>query len=188
MSVGIGRMSKGKLQLAIEKVANDPQLRADFLTTLKGPQEPNDWLDFLEEHGLDSAAVSYIREHWQTMWQTYSYSAELVEAIMRQSLIEAIDLAESLTQDRHNPIPIDCHWIWTDDRKRFEVFITFNERQVTRILLTPPPPTTRPRPLLGQDPNYFVVKSRDRIEEDLEKELPRDPKAPWVTVQFKAVE
>ena len=38
MSVGIGTISKGLLQQAIEKVANNPQLRPDFLQPSKAPK------------------------------------------------------------------------------------------------------------------------------------------------------
>jgi len=207
MSVGIGTISKGLLQQAIESVTNDnnAQRRPGFLNALKGPQTPTDWLDFLRNSGeLDRGAEHYVRNTWQKFWQRYP-----VEPIMRQSLIEAIELADNLTTDPKNPMPIECHWIWTDDPDKFEVFITHNARQVTRILLTPRPPTNPALPLIALAP-YFVVKPRIYLNTEQEQELPRDPEAPgaivrkedsviqaflkmprdpgapWVTVQLKA--
>src|SRR5262247_2990581 len=79
-----------------------------------------------------------------------------ISSEMLANWIEAIELADNLTTDPKHPIPIDCHWIWTDDPDKFEVFITHNARQVTRILLTPRPPTNPALPLIALAP-YFVV-------------------------------
>jgi hypothetical protein len=178
MSVGIGTISKGLLQQAIEKVANDPQRRPDFLNALQGPQMPTDWLAFLtDSRELDSAAESYVRNTWQKFWVQYP-----VEVIMRQSLIEAIQLA---TRDPVNGqerfLPIDCYWIWTNDSTKFEVLLTYNERQVTRILLTPPPPTNPNRSILTGLTPFWIVKANP-----VEQAVRTDPEGQWITVQIKA--
>lgn len=210
MSVGIGTISKGLLQQAIERAANNAQQRPAFLAILKGSSGTlaTDWLDFLTvSGGLDRAAARYVRDIWFQFWP----SAYQAETIMRQSLIEAIELANSLTTNEQNPMPIDCHWIWTEDQTKFQVLITYNARQVTRILLTPPPPTDRTIPLIGLAP-YFVVKPGSHIDSAQEQALPRAPRPPgdtvpaeeqvmqaflrmprdptgaWVTVQLKAPE
>lgn len=183
MSVGIGRISKGLFQQAIERVANNEQLRPDFLATLKGTPaiSGTDWIDFLRDSGgLDRAAERYVRDQWLQFWPSYP-----VEALLRQSLIEAIELANTHNPDPKNLLPIECHWIWTNYNNKFEVLVTYNTRQVTRILLTPPPPTNSALPLRALAP-YFIIKPRGDVDPEQEQELPRDPEAPWATVQLKA--
>ncbi len=109
MSVGIGTISKGLVQQAIEKVANDPKQQMAFLKILKTSDE--DWIVALrrKEAGglggnLDQGAESYFRERWLKFWPDHP-----VEAIVRQSLVETLELAGSRS------VPIDCYWIWTND-------------------------------------------------------------------------
>lgn len=180
MSVGIATISKGLLQRAIENVVNNTAARPAFLATLQGnPPTPGmDWLDYLvAAEELDRAAARYVRDIWFPAWPS-DYQAE---AIMRQSLIEAIELANSLATPAQPFMPIDCHWIWTEDQTKFQVLLTYNTRQVTRILLTPPLPTKRDIPLLGLA-RYFAVKPRQHVSEDKEQLLPRDPRPPGATV------
>jgi hypothetical protein len=197
MSVGFGRISKGLFQQSIEQVANDEGLRRTFLDTLQGtpPAEGGDWIDFLRNHGgLDRAAESYVRNEWMRFWQPEypDYSPDIVQEILRQSLIKAIELANSLPTDDKMPMPIDCHWIWTDNNNKFEALITSSRRQVTRILLTPPPPTDLVLPLRFLAP-YFIVKLGP-IDPAQEQEQPgpsgarvylEDPRV--VTAQLKSV-
>jgi len=71
MSVGIGTISKGLLQQAIERVANDVQRRPTFLAVLRGNAGApgTDWLDFLTVSGeLDRAAARSVRDHWFQFW------------------------------------------------------------------------------------------------------------------------
>jgi hypothetical protein len=172
MSVGIGRISKGLFQEAIEKVANnknDNKKRSDLLRALKA-KNPTAWFNCLEDSGaLESASADYVRNRWCKFWEP-AYKAEDVEAIIRQSLLEALELAERLRKDLKRFTPIDCHWIWTNDTQTLEVLITYNEWQVTRILLTPPPPTNPRLSLSGLAP-YFIVKLRSRIDEKQEQVL-----------------
>jgi hypothetical protein len=202
MSVGIGRISKGLFQRSIENVVNNgEELRRAFLAALQkdSATSSEDWIDFLREYGgLDRAAESYIRNAWLRFWESepLSYSPDMVKEILRQSLIQAIALADQHKSDPKNPLPIDCHWIWTDHNDKLEVLITYNRQQVTRILLTPPPPTEPPLPLRFRS-DYFIVK-RGPIEPALELPLgleqpgtseprayARDPQV--VTVQLKSV-
>jgi hypothetical protein len=184
---GIGTISKGDLQKAIEKVANNPQLRSDFLAALKGtPTTPGtDWLEFLRNTDeLDIQVERYVRDTWQkTFWSQYP-----VEPIMRQSLIEAIELADSLTADKQNPMPIDCYWIYTNDPDKFEALITYNARQVTRIILTPPPPPPNHPPLLTGKAPFWIVKPANSAALVQEEEVRRDPEGQWITMQLKAPE
>jgi hypothetical protein len=181
MSVGIGTISKGRVQQAMEGVANDPKLRPGFLNALQGPQTPTDWIDFLRDSGgLSPGDENYFRNNWLYFWsQTYP-----VEAIVRQSLIVAIDLA---TRDPDNGderfLPIDCYWLWTNDTSKFEALITYNVRQVTRIILTPPPPTKPNMSLLtGMAPFWIVRASPVEVEQEIDK----DPEGEWITVRIKA--
>ena len=134
MSSGIVSISKGKVQQAIEKAANNAELRYQFLQKLKqdrSTETPDtDWIAFLRNpsHGnLQPATESYFRESWLG---SYSWRRFNVEAIVRQSLIKAIELA-------NNPVrPIENYWIWTYDPERFEVALHATPRQVTRIIVT----------------------------------------------------
>jgi len=207
MSVGIGRISKGLFQKAIEEVANNKNAkkkRYDLLTALKDTGNPTAWFECLEDSGaLESATADYVRNRWCKFWP--AYPSDTVEAILRQSLIEALELADRLYDEQKSFIPIDCHWIWTNDGETLEVLLTYNERQVTRILLTPPPPTNPRLSLPGFAP-YFTVKPRQPQpvnpvqEQELPsnpeptqrdiinryRALPRDANTKWVTVQIKA--
>lgn len=198
MSVGIGRISKGLFQRSIEKVANNINLRSDFLDTLEGNPltAGEDWIDFLGKHGgLDKVSENYIRNEWLQFWQEYDlrYKPEIIEEMLRQSLIKAIRLAMEHKPDAKELLPIDCQWIWTDGNKKFEVLVTYNEQQVTRILLTPRPPTAPILPLRFRAP-YFTVKLSDDINETEEPEQP-GPSGPSVytgdpqvvTAQLKSV-
>jgi hypothetical protein len=175
MSVGIGRISKGLFQKAIEEVANNESNRPGLMAALKDPENPTAWFNFLEDSGaLESATADYVRNRWCKFWP--AYSAETVEAILRQSLIEALDLANDLYEKHKSFMPIDCHWIWTNDAETLEVLLTYNERQVTRMLLTPPPPTNPRLSLPGLAP-YFIVKPRQSqpVSVGQEQELPMNP-------------
>lgn len=174
MSVGIGTISKGLVQQAIEKVANDPEQRMAFLKILK--TQGGDWIAALRSKSagglggdLAQGAESYFREQWLKFWPDHA-----VEAIVRQSLVETLELAGSLS------LPIDCYWIWTNDPKKFEALIAHNARQVTRIILTPKPPTNPPASLTGLAPFLIVMGSPP------EAVIQRyDPQGQWITVKPK---
>jgi hypothetical protein len=176
MSVGIARISKGLFQRSIEQVVNsDVRLRYQFLLALQNRPGTvgEDWIDFLTQHGgLDRASASYIRGEWLRFWEPLGYAPEVVQEILRQSLIRAITLADQHQSNSTQPLPIACHWIWTDNNNdRVEVFVTYNEQQVTRILLTPPPPTELTLPLRFLSP-YFIVKRDQDIMRDREQKIP----------------
>lgn len=189
MSSGIGTISKGLVQRAIERVINNEQLRPVFLDTLKEVPEASeaDWVDFLREFGgLDTASERYFRRHW--LGQSWSDDYP-VETIVRQSLIEAIELADRLTTDAAHPMPIDCYWLYTEDTSKFEALITANERQVTRIILTPPPPTAAIDPSrLTEFAPLYIVKPGTSERQPEEHTLRQDPEGQWVTVQLKTPE
>lgn len=198
MSVGIGRISKGLFQRSIEKVVNnDVGLRRDFLDALQNSPaiSGEDWIDFLREHGgLDRASADYVRNEWLRFWESHqplSYAPDVVKEMLRQSLIRAITLADQHKSNANNPLPIECHWIWTDNNDRVEVLVTYNEQQVTRILLTPPPPTDLTSPLRFLAP-YFIVKPYRDIIPEQEQEIgalsgySASP-SEVVTVQLKSV-
>jgi hypothetical protein len=195
MSVGIGRISKGLFQRSIEKVVNnDVGLRYQFLDALQNPPATSgkDWIDFLMDHGgLDGASADYVRNEWLRFWEPLGYARDVVKEMLRQSLIRAITLADQHTSKPTTPLPIACHWIWTDNNDRVEVLVTYDEQQVTRILLTPPPPTELTSPLRFLAP-YFIVKRQRDIIGYQEQEIPGSPgysasPSEVVTVQLKSV-
>ena len=181
MSVGIGTISKGLIQRAIEKVANNKELRDDFLQALKVNNPMSDWIKFLRDKAeIEGTVEEYFRTKWLHFWS----DSFPVEAIVRQSLIEAIELAKNRSEREGHFVDLDCYWIWTNDQSRFEVLITVNARQVTRIVLTPPPPTTpnSPREPLNHETDFYIVKHGNLVEQEVRK----DEQGQWRTVRLRA--
>jgi len=181
MSVGIGTISKGLVQLAIEKVSNDKDQREEFLQVLTANNPTSDWIKYLgDKGGLPGNAEEYFRTEWLHFWS----DSFPVEAIVRQSLIQAIELAERRSETEGHFVALDCYWLWTNDQSRFEVLITVNARQVTRIVLTPPPPTApnNPREPLNSQTEFYIVKPASPVEE----EVNRDEHGQWRIVRLRA--
>ena len=141
MSVGNAAISKGLVQEAIESVLNDNnrQHRLEFLEALE--KTDGNWVQFLVTHGdLDNQAMHYFESKWlSTHWE-----GQPVKEIARQSLIAAIKMAERHpdTNEEHH-LPIECWWMFAHDQEKFEVLLHLNEQRVSRIVRTPPPPTSR---------------------------------------------
>lgn len=197
MSVGIVRISKGLVQQAIEKVVNDHflneratqeggGLRAQFLAKLQ--QDPSqdrngDWITFLREKAsLERSAEEYFRNRWlREFWSEYQ-----TEAIVRQSLIKAIELANDPL------VPIENHWIWTEGPSKFEVLLHVSPRQVTRIILTSPPDEKAPEGHIPTQPtSFWMIKGPDsyqKLPETSTFEKQMDEGAGWVVLQLLAPE
>jgi hypothetical protein len=169
-------------------------MRYNFLLALQNSPATSqeDWIDFLIDHGgLDRASASYVRDEWLRFWEPLGYAPDVVKEMLRQSLIRAITLADQHKSNANKPLPIACHWIWTDNSHRVEVLVTYDEQQVTRILLTPPPPTEIVSPLRFLAPYFIVKRDRDIIQDQEQKihDLSGYPASPSevVTVQLKSV-
>ena len=154
MSVGNAAISKGLVQEAIESVLNDNdrQYRGAFLEVLEAN---GNWVDFLVTHGdLDNGAMHY----FESEWLSKHWRGQPVRDIARRSLIEAIKMAERhpVTGAAHQ-LPIECWWMYTHDQEMFEVLIHLNEKRVSRIVRTSPPPASREEP-----PDLFYTVRADK--------------------------
>jgi hypothetical protein len=165
----------------IDEVANGP-LRQAFLNVLRTPGDYGEnWVQFLVTHGLEQARADYVLEYWFNQpqppdneqygyWQAY----QPIEPIIRQGLIEAIDLA------RH--LPIDSYWF--NGAETVEVYLTRSPQQVTRITATPPSPAPiRPLTQLPHLADILVVKHPLR---EVEVRRDADPRSWWVTTRLRS--
>jgi hypothetical protein len=112
-----------------------------------------DFLEILKRHaGVTAKEADYLHEYWfDPNWadpnsECWWREKQPIEPIIRQGLITAIDVA---TQDpdtgakRAQALPIDSYWIYSG-YNQFEVIVTWTDHQVTRMILTPPPPEDAP--------------------------------------------
>ncbi len=187
-----GNISKGPGHIAIDNQLNYQEdghfvRRPRIREALANPD--NDYVDLLRTlFHVPEEIVQYVAYYWYnpdiTGPQVWWKDKQPVVPIIRQSLIEAIDLADNL--------PIDSYWmpighrnvdrtyvplgIYRPDEYPFEVIMAKSDTQLTRLILTPPIP--RPRDAeerFTEPPDIWVVKaSRDvlplgevRIEGDV---------------------
>ncbi len=165
-----GDISKGTIQDKLDKLCNDPSKRDALLDDLR--KSPEGYVDILVKHmlrtsyELESYEVSYLR----TMWFNkvgYWKNHQPIEPIYRQGMIKAIEVATQDEQgkNRAQALPIDSYWIC--DGNRVQVFVICNDRQVTRINLTPPPDPDRakvdPSKLTDMAPMWVVKPSRPYV-------------------------
>lgn len=170
-----GYTSKGPGHVAIDYQLNyqedglyvrRPAIRAALANTA------NDYVDLLRSvFNVPDNVVRYVEYHWYhtdiTAPQVWWKDKQPVEPIFRQSLIEAIDLAEDL--------PIDTYWmpmgyrnvnrhyvpwgIYRPDEYPFEVIMMKSEHQLTRIIVTPPVPAADDPERYSEPSNIWVVKA-----------------------------
>lgn len=176
-------ISKGMVSRKVDEICNGP-LRSALLAVLNNPGKGGaDWIQFLVDHGLNPRRGDYLRNVWFNqsgagLWQAH----QPIEPIVRQGLIEAIELAsrDPDTQQERN-LPIDSYWMCLGDQ--VEVVVTYSAHQVTRIILTPPIPESPPDPSLLLDMEPILIVKRTQ---PAEVEHHRDPAGQWVTVRLKA--
>ena len=161
--------------------------------------QANDYIDLLRSvFHVPEYIIQYLSTHWYNrdlnapaLWWK---DKQPIEPIVRQSVIEAIDVAGDL--------PIDSYWmpigsrnvdwrhvplgIYRTDEYPFEIIMTKSDRQLTRVMLSPPAPVPyRVEERYTEPANIWVVKStrevqpygETRIEDGIAvtrlKELPR---------------
>ncbi len=137
-------ISKGGVHVSLDAQLNhrDEQGRFDrraiMLAALKDPSQ--NYIRILKELGqVPENYANYIAKYWyDPNWASadspcWWKAIQPIEPIIRQSLIDAIELA-----NESNAI-IDSYWmpIVTEE---CQVLITRSEAQVTRLVLTPPTP------------------------------------------------
>ncbi len=176
-----GNISKGPGHVAIDQQLNYQEdgrfvRRPDIREALANPD--HDYVDLLRTlFQVPEGVVQYVSYYWYnpdiTAPQVWWKDKQPITPIIRQSLIEAIDLAEGLF--------IDSYWmpigyrnvdrvyvplgIYRPDEYPFEVILTISEQQLTWLILTSPTP--RPRDVeerFTEPSDIWVVKaSRDPL-------------------------
>lgn len=199
-----GHIAKVPISKRIDDLSRDPVKRDAFLEDLKDWKQ--DYFDVLVKHGVlkrnDSRQSAkkddeyqHYRKHWfnydhKGWWRDHPHVAHF-ERIHRQGMIEAFQEA----QNRN--LPIDTYWICFGPAKPvqcehverpiigpFEICVTWNENQITRIILTPGMPMDPdPDSLTAEEP-FVVVKYGERGKG--EDEVERNTKGQWVPLSNPA--
>jgi hypothetical protein len=139
-------ISRGVVNMALDELLNHQDSKKDFdkrydlLRALQalpsGTDHRDDFLNILKTHAnIKVQEADYLRDYWYNpdrpgFWPTPKYTFHPVEPIVRMGLIKAILVAEALKW------PIVSYWMPVGST--FESLVIPGERQVTRIILTPP--------------------------------------------------
>ncbi len=126
---------------------------------------------------VPESVITYVEKHWYpediTAPQVWWKDKQPIEPLFRQSLIEAIDLAGDL--------PIDSYWMpigsrnvdWRNvpldtyrpDEYPFEIIMAKSEKQLTRMIVTPPCPVAQNvREKYTALSNIWVVKAKRDVQ------------------------
>lgn len=139
-------ISRGAVNMALDELLNHQNgknefdKRYDILRDLQalpaGVDHRDDFLNILKTYAnIKVQEADYLRDYWYNpdrpgFWPTPKYTFHPVEPIMRMGLIQAILVAEKLKW------PIVSYWMPVGST--FESLVIPGEKQVTRIILTPP--------------------------------------------------
>ncbi len=128
-----GSVAQGPILLKVDAAANDPAKREAFLTDLK--TWTSDYVEVLKKHvSLTTGEVDYLQKSWfnpNGLWP----DLQPIESPHRQGLITAIEVA---TEDEAQ-LPIASYWVCVSTH--FEIILTRTQQQVTRLIITPFPPS-----------------------------------------------
>jgi hypothetical protein len=156
-----GHISKGAVHRKIDALVNRWEFyfyrRAAFLDALKHEAATVEiYLDILQRPspdwpGVTQAEADYLRRTWFGTWWP---GLQPVYPRVRHGLIKAIEEAGNFRL-------LDSYWCSAGADTVFEVFVLRSFFQVTRIILTPPPPTDAPVPPMRTNASpAWVVKPR----------------------------
>ena len=168
-------MTKGPVHTAIEVCVNDFDKRDLFLEALKSlpkaEERTADFVRFLKEIAqVTERAADYLEHEWFEWWP----QKKLREPIIRQGIIQAIEMAEMGS----SRLPIAFYWIGVGDREKykadpniypFETIVARSDWQVTCLLVTPPSPDlTDPRYLarLTSQADIWIIKAPTSNQEE----------------------
>jgi hypothetical protein len=171
--ISLSTISKGIVHAKVDRLLNDKKnpKRNEFIEAVKNWSI--DYLELLTIAGVTPPEVEYLREYWfdpnwadpnsECWWREH----QPIEPIVRQGLITAIDIATQdpdADQPRPEPLDVDSYHIY-GERDHFESLVTWTDKQVTRIVLTPPhPKEARVAPRAG--PARIKVIKREIVEDD----------------------
>jgi hypothetical protein len=145
------RVGKGPILRDLDKRYNttDIDLQEARLNALKATTK--DVADYGHEDvtgdgNLTEGDKDHLKEHWFTPKKPGNkgwWAAKHVDRILKEGLIAALETAIYIDlktkQKRKEALPIETLWICSGDRDTgpFEIFISWNERQVTFIIHSP---------------------------------------------------
>jgi hypothetical protein len=144
---------KGKILRKLDQLSTSSEAGEAFLKALKDKEGKTyrDYTEVLLQHGLVNAAeAAHLRRHWfpdtatlaqkdallakegKVPWWWDAYQP--IEPLLRQGMIEAFEKAKTSRW----LVPVDAYWMAVGDRVL--VSVSWNERQITMVRVTPPVP------------------------------------------------
>ena len=171
-----GPISQGTVMRKINATANDAAKRGPFLADLK--DQHLTFVQVLLNHvGLKPPEANYLLTYWfnpniadpRIFWP----DKQPIEPIVRQGLIDAIELATDKSATELKYLPTDYYWICIGDQ--FAAYIVKSTAQVTHFILSPHPPP-------GSTSAATVDANIWAVEDDSDSETPGQP-APGMTVE-----
>jgi hypothetical protein len=148
--ISLSTISKGIVHEKVDRLLNSPKTNPTRQAFIDAIQDwSKDYLEVLEMMaGVTKREIEYLREYWfdpnwadlhsECWWREH----QPIEPIVRQGLITAIDVATRDPEtgaERPEPLAVDSYHIY-GERNHFESLVTWTDKQVTRIVLTPPHP------------------------------------------------
>jgi hypothetical protein len=143
MSGGIsGQISKGIVHQKVDHVLNHGN-RAAFRARLKTATTSAMYLTMLQDANvmgpdvLTREEADYLQRTWYNEDPTtgWWWPAQPIYPILRQGLLKTIVQA-----DAAGSLPIDSYWLPVTTGDLVAVLVAVGERQVTRLIITPPSP------------------------------------------------
>jgi hypothetical protein len=104
----------------------------------------------VNEDKVTHAARTHFEDHWLSSWWPHL----AVEDTLRLGMAEAIDCARAAN------LPMEFLWVCLAD-DIFEIYYSQGDRQVTVLILTPPPPPDFDTGPLKDKETLWVVKEQD---------------------------
>ena len=159
MPAGIALMQKGAFFRRLDDISRVPIRRDAFLAALK--DDTQDYVQVLVAHGIvvDDGHADHLRLHWfpadPTSQDTWWKEHQPIMPVMRQGYARAFEEAQVRN------LPIDGYWLSGGDR--VAVSITWDDRKITLIRLTPPCPGYDSRPTAHTEPFIAVQPAGENI-------------------------
>lgn len=139
-----GEMSKGEILQDLDKLLSDPPRRDALFDDLDDKTAGGAWTYSLAKlavkHGLvvaNSDAEKHLANDWfGTAWWNH------MSPLQKEDTVRAA-LSVAIREAQKRNLPIDCYWVCAlhgMPPAKLQVTISWSDRQVTLILLTPKPP------------------------------------------------
>ena len=154
-----GSVAQGPILLKVDAAANDPTKREAFLTDLK--TWTSDYLEVIQKYvRLTAGEVDYVKKFWfnpEGLWP----DLQPIEPLHRQGLITAIEVA----MEDEAQLPIASYWVCVSTN--FEIILTRTQQQVTRLIITPFPPSLGRQRLSDQLAPIWSIRAAGSVGEQI---------------------